>query len=125
MDRTILIVEDHVDSREMLADALGFSGYKVLQASDGPQGEELAASRQPDLILLDISLPTKSGLEVLRSLRSQESTRHIPVIALTAHARPEDEQQAVQAGCNAYLTKPVKPRHVIQVIARLLNEDAQ
>ena len=125
MERTILIVEDHVDSREMLADALEFSGYQVLQAPDGPEGEDLAARHLPDLILFDISLPTKSGLEVLRALRGQEATRHIPVIALTAHARPEDEQQAIQAGCNAYLPKPVKPRQVIQEIARLLQMESQ
>jgi len=120
-----LIIEDHRDSREMLADALEFSGYHVLQAPDGPEGEELAARHQPDLILLDISLPTKSGLEVLRFLRNQEPTRRIPVIAFTAHARPEDKQQAIQAGCTAYLPKPVKPRQVIQEIARLLNEQPE
>lgn len=120
MNHTILLVEDHQDSRELMIDMLEFSGYKVISAGDGLEGERLAKEKCPALILLDISLPHKNGLEVAQSLRESESTQSIPIIALTAHARPEDESNAREAGCNSYLAKPVKPKDVIQEIKRFL-----
>lgn len=120
MSKTILIVEDHQDSRELLADALEFTGYAVLQAGDGEEGERIALEQTPDLILLDISLPNKSGWEVVETLRNNDATRQTPIIALTAHARVQDENKALEAGCNQYLPKPVKPKQVIQAIQALL-----
>lgn len=120
MGYTILVVEDHLDSREVLADALEFAGYTVIQAADGPEGEEKALQESPDLILLDISLPTKSGWDVLQTIQRDPQTQRIPVIALTAHARPEDEQRALEAGCRSYIPKPVKPKQVLQIISDIL-----
>ncbi len=122
MPHKILIVEDHVDSRELLVDMLEFSDYEVIQAADGEEGEQLAFQHEPDMILLDISLPKKNGLDVARALRNQESTRDIPIIAFTAHARAEDEQKTLDAGCNAYIPKPVKPKEVLRQMEALLRE---
>ncbi|MDP8246445.1 MAG: response regulator [Candidatus Hinthialibacter antarcticus] len=124
MPKTVLIVEDHQDSRELLADALEFSGYAVLQASDGEEGERIAIENAPDVILLDISLPKKSGWDVVEALRLCDATKETPIIALTAHARAQDESKAMQVGCNHYLPKPVKPKQVLQTIQALLGEDA-
>jgi len=120
MPKTILIVEDHIDSRELLADQLEFSGYTVLQAEDGENGERLAMEENPDLIILDLSLPGKSGLDVVQTLRQGENSRNIPIVALTAHAKPEDEQKALEAGCVVYIAKPVKPKDVLLKIEKFL-----
>lgn len=121
MTKRVLIVEDNLDSRELMADALEFSGFEVLQASDGEKGEAAAIEQKPDIILLDISLPVKSGWDVASSLQANADTNHIPIIALTAHARAEDQQRALDEGCRSYLPKPVKPKAVIEEIRRLLN----
>lgn len=121
MIKRVLIVEDNVDSRELMADALEFSGFEVLQASDGEKGEAAAIEQKPDIILLDISLPIKSGWDVASSLQANADTSQIPIIALTAHARAEDRQRALDEGCRSYLPKPVKPKAVIEEIHRLLD----
>lgn len=120
MSKTILIVEDHQDSRELLADALRFAGYKVVEAGDGEEGERIAIELAPDALVLDISLPGKSGWEVIASLKAHAPTAGTPVIALTAHARAQDEQRALDAGCSRYLPKPVKPKQVIQTLETLI-----
>lgn len=120
MGKAILIVEDNLDSRELMADALEFAGYAVLQAKDGEEAVQLAKENLPGLILLDISLPKKSGWDVAAEVRAHADTREIPIIALTAHARADDRDRAFEAGCNSYLPKPVKPKDVIQEIERLL-----
>lgn len=116
----VLIIEDNTDSRELMTDALEFAGFEVMQADDGEKGEAAAIAHLPGIILLDISLPVKSGWDVARSLRENESTKHIPIIALTAHAHIEDQARALQEGCTAYLPKPVKPKAVLDEINRLL-----
>ncbi|RJP33482.1 MAG: response regulator [Candidatus Omnitrophota bacterium] len=121
MSTRILVVEDNQDSRELLVDALEFADYTVIQAADGLEGETKAKSEQPDLILLDISLPVKAGWDVAAALREDEITKNIPIIALTAHARQEDKERALNAGCTSYLPKPVKPRDVLKEIDRLLH----
>lgn len=104
----ILLVEDNEMNRDMLSRRLQRKGYSVVTAHDGEQGLLLARSETPDLILMDISLPMMSGLEVTRLLKSDEATRHIPVIALTAHALVTDRDKAFEAGCDDYDTKPVE-----------------
>lgn len=121
MSKRVLIVEDNLDSRELMADALEFADFEVLQASDGEKGEAAAIEHVPDIILLDISLPLKSGWDVAASLQANEKTKQIPIIALTAHARAEDQQRALDEGCRSYLPKPVKPKAVIEEINRLLD----
>src|SRR5258708_27457247 len=94
----ILLVEDNEMNRDMLSRRLQRKGYGVVTAEDGEKGLLLARSATPDLILMDISLPVMSGWEVTRLLKANESTRHIPILALTAHAWRTDPEQAIEAG---------------------------
>jgi two-component system, cell cycle response regulator DivK len=104
---TILLVEDNEMNRDMLTRRLERKGYRVITAYDGGQGDELAHSENPDLILMDISLPVMNGWELTRRLKSDQATKHIPIIALTAHALATDRAKAFEAGCDEYDTKPV------------------
>ena len=109
------------DNLELFQDVLEIAGYTVLTCTDGLAAVQMAATDQPDLILMDISLPGIDGHEATRRIRGQASTRHIPVIAVTAHAMPSDRELALEAGCSAYLAKPVSPRVLAQVVADLIS----
>ena len=104
----ILLVEDNEMNRDMLSRRLEKKGYRVVLAQDGRQGYLMARSERPDLILMDLSLPVMDGWEVTRLLKSNGSTRHIPIIVLTAHALVSDREKAFEAGCDDYDTKPVE-----------------
>ena len=116
----ILLVEDNEMNRDMLSRRLQRKGYTVLIAVDGEQGLATAYSEMPDLILMDISLPFIDGYEVTRRLKANPRTRHIPVIALTAHALLTDRDKAFKAGCNDYDTKPVDFARLTEKIETLL-----
>jgi len=103
----ILYVEDNDDNVYVVKHRLGRLGYTIVVASDGEQGVVLAKAEQPDLILMDLSLPGVDGWEATRRIKADESTRHIPVLALSAHAMTEDRAQALAAGCDDYDTKPI------------------
>jgi CheY-like chemotaxis protein len=103
-----LLVEDNEMNRDMLSRRLQRKGYTVLTAHDGEQGHRMACSESPDIILMDISLPVMNGWEVTRLLKGNASTRHIPIIALTAHAMVTDREKAFEAGCDDYDTKPIE-----------------
>ena len=103
----ILLVEDNEMNREMLSRRLERKGHSVISALDGEQGHFLACSEAPDLILMDISLPLMNGWELTRLLKNNERTRHIPIIALTAHALVTDRNTALNVGCDDYDTKPL------------------
>jgi two-component system, cell cycle response regulator DivK len=120
--KTILVVEDNHDNRAIFAAILDHFGYRVLEAADGEAGVELARKRQPDLILMDISLPKMDGLQATRLLKGEPGTAEIPIIAVTAHAMREDERRVRQAGCDGYLAKPVEPMRVIEEVGRFLGE---
>jgi two-component system, cell cycle response regulator DivK len=116
----ILIVEDNEMNRDMLSRRLERRGYQVITAIDGSHGIAAAQTESPDLILMDMSLPEVDGWEAARRLKSDRSTRHIPVIALTAHAMSSDRQKALEAGCDEYETKPVEfPRLLAKIQAML------
>lgn len=104
---TVLLVEDNEMNRDMLSRRLERKGYRVVTAHDGGQGYDLAHSASPDIILMDISIPVMSGWELTKKLKSEEATRKIPVIALTAHALATDRAKAFEVGCDDYDTKPV------------------
>ena len=104
---TVLVVEDNEASREGLSRHLKRKGYKTLIAVDGREGVYLACAEIPDIILMDLSLPTLDGWEATRKLKSTPETRSIPVIALTAHAMAGDQEKALAAGCDDFDTKPV------------------
>jgi two-component system, cell cycle response regulator DivK len=116
----ILLVEDNEMNRDMLSRRLVRNGYKVVIAIDGQQGAEMALSEQPDLILMDMSLPVIDGWEATRRVKANQATRGIPVIALTAHAMAGDREKAMEVGCEDYDTKPVEITRLLGKIAALL-----
>ena len=117
---TILIVEDNELNRDMLTRRLVRKGFEVLQATNGEEGVRVARERNPDLVLMDMSLPVMDGWQASRVLKSYASTAHLPVIALTAHVMPGDAEKAMFAGCEDYDTKPVDLVRLIGKIERLL-----
>jgi two-component system, cell cycle response regulator DivK len=119
---TILIVEDNEMNRDMLSRRLERKGYEVLIAVDGEKGLEVARASMPDLILMDMSLPVVDGWEATRRLKSDDRLKHIPVIALTAHAMANDRDKALEAGCDDYDTKPIElPRLLAKMEALLVH----
>jgi CheY-like chemotaxis protein len=116
----ILLVEDNEMNRDMLSRRLIRRGYEVILAEDGAAGVETARTQRPDLVLMDMSLPVMDGWEATRKLKASEELRSIPVIALTAHAMAGDEEKALNAGCDAYETKPVELTRLLAKIESLL-----
>lgn len=117
---TILIVEDNELNRDMLSRRLRRSGYEVLLAVDGEDGIDVARAKAPDLVLMDMSLPTVDGWEATRRLKADDVLRHIPVIALTAHAMANDRDKALEAGCDDYDTKPIELPRLLAKMEALL-----
>ena len=120
----ILLVEDNEMNRDMLSRRLRRRGLEVVTAVDGAEGVEAAQREHPDLILMDMSLPVIDGWEATRRLKGTESTRHIPIVALTAHAMSEDRERALEAGCDEYATKPVDLERLLSIMQTLLPEAA-
>ena len=116
----LLLVEDNEENRDALSRHLRRKGFEVLVAVDGQQGVEAARAGVPDLILMDMSLPVLDGWEATRQLKAAAETRHIPVIALTAHAMAGDREKALAAGCDEYDTKPVEFVRLLGKIQALL-----
>lgn len=116
----ILVVEDDQDNREMVVKALNFHGYQVIEAVDGEEVIEKARAENPDLILLDIYLPKMDGYEVARRLKGDRGLRHIPIIALTAHAMKGNREEALAAGCDGYIPKPIDVRELPKQIEYFL-----
>lgn len=116
----ILIVEDNGMNLDMLTRRLERVGFEVVSASDGAGGIEAAGLERPDVILMDMSLPGIDGWEATRRLKAAPETAAIPVIALTAHAMPDDRDQALAAGCDDYDTKPVEITRLLGKIHALL-----
>ena len=116
----ILLVEDNEMNRDMLSRRLERKGYSVTIAVDGEQAVALAQSENPALILMDMSLPIIDGWEATRRVKADERTKHIPIIALTAHAMQGDEEKAREAGCNDYDTKPVELLRLLGKMEALL-----
>ena len=120
----LLYVEDNEMNRDMLSRRLQRRGHEVLIAVDGEQGLTMAAAEQPDLILMDMSLPVVDGWEATRRLKAAPATRGIPVIGLTAHAMATDRDKCLEAGCDDYDTKPVELARLVEKIERLLGTGA-
>jgi two-component system cell cycle response regulator DivK len=116
----VLLVEDNEMNRDMLSRRLERKGYKVVMAVDGGAGVEMALSEAPDIILMDMSLPVLDGWEATRRIKADESTRLIPIIALTAHAMAGDREKAMSAGCEDYDTKPIELPRLLGKIEALL-----
>ena len=116
----VLVVDDMDDGREICAEYLAFRQYRVATAADGFEALAKAAELLPDIILMDLSLPGIDGWETTRRLKGDALTRHIPVVALTAHALRSAHDQAIEAGCDAVITKPVLPKALEAEIRRIL-----
>jgi CheY-like chemotaxis protein len=118
----ILLVEDNEMNLDMLSRRLEKRGHQILIATDGAQGIALAQTELPNLILMDMSLPVIDGWEATRQLKGAAETRHIPIIALTAHAVAGDRERCLAAGCDEYENKPVKFPQLLAKIDLLLGE---
>lgn len=116
----ILIVEDHPDNAELISDLLTAHGYTVVFADNGRDGVECARAEHPDLVLMDLSLPVMDGFQATKEIKSDPKLKAIPIIALTAHAMAGDENRALAAGCDGYISKPIEVRLFAQRIAGYL-----
>ena len=120
MAKKILIVEDNPQNMKIALMALRPHGYTLLEATDGNEALKIATSNKPDLILMDMQLPKVSGLEVTRRLRQMPAFSRIPIIAVTAYAMKGDDERIIEAGCDAYLPKPINTRELPRVVAEML-----
>ena len=118
----ILLVEDNEMNRDMLSRRLQRKGHDVLIALDGVQGVELAQSQNPDLILMDMSLPIMDGWQATQQLKAAPETSGIPIIALTAHAMAGDREKCLEVGCDDYDTKPIEFSRLLGKIQALLEK---
>src|SRR5512141_1203126 len=118
----ILLVEDDENNRDMLSRRLLRRGYEVLIAVDGEAGVRMAATERPDLILMDMSLPTVDGWEATRRIKGLTETGSLPVIALTAHVMAGDRDKAIEAGCDDYDSKPIDFERLLGKIQMLLGK---
>lgn len=117
---TILVVEDNEMNLDMLSRRLTKRGHEVLIATDGAQGVDMAQRHKPNLILMDMSLPIMDGWQATRLIKSDINTKHIPIIALTAHAIAGDREKCLAAGCDEYETKPIKFPELLAKIDQFL-----
>src|SRR5262245_56387710 len=117
----VLVVDDHVDSRDLMAAVLQEVGVAMAEAGTGSAAlERVAMEPRPSLIMIDLSLPDRHGTEVVKELKADASVRHIPVVALSASVMAADKEAAARAGCAAFLEKPVLPDEVVAMVKRLL-----
>ena len=117
----VLIAEDFEDARELYRDYLEFSGFDVETATNGREAIEQAVALQPDLILMDASMPVLDGWQATRELKANPSTRHIPVLALTAHAFDDARQEARAVGCDGFVPKPCLPDDLVARVRSTLD----
>jgi two-component system cell cycle response regulator DivK len=118
--KLVLLVEDNEDNRIVYSTILKHFGYEVSEALNGEEGIAKARTQQPDIVLMDISIPVIDGWEATQVLKHDPATKHIPVIALTAHALASDREKAMEVGCDGYLAKPCEPRAVVAEVQRFL-----
>ena len=124
MPKTVLIVEDNELNMKLFSDLLEASGYATLQTRSGVEAVELTRRHHPDLILMDIQLPEVSGLEVMQWIKDDQDLRQIPIIAITAFAMKGDEEKIRQAGCEAYLSKPISVVKFLETVRHYLSDPA-
>ena len=116
-----LVVEDFEDSRFMMRRLLEMAGYDVLEASDGEEAVKIAVEARPVLILMDLSLPKLDGLAATRQIRQKKGLKAVPIVAVSAHDSPESRTEALAAGCDEYVTKPIDFDHLTSVLQRFLS----
>jgi CheY-like chemotaxis protein len=121
----ILVVEDNSLNLELATDLLEACGFEVISAQTAEAGINLAQEAQPNLILMDLSLPGMDGLEATKALKADPQTANIPIVAVTAHAMKGDEQKALDVGCEGYITKPIDTRMFPVLVAQHLQRASQ
>ena len=119
---TVLLVEDTEDNRFMMRRLLEMAGYRVVEATNGEEAVTLAGSQYPQLILMDLSLPVIDGLAATRAIRKLDGLGQVPIIAVSAHDTSDFQAEALVAGCNGYITKPIDFSELEQLITRLLGK---
>ncbi len=120
MTKTVLIVEDNALNMKLMRDLLQASGYETLQSDNGKHAFDLVRENKPDLVLMDIQLPDVSGLDVTRWLKEDDTLKHIPIIAVTALAFRGDEERVLEAGCDAYISKPISIAEFLEQVKSIL-----
>jgi len=118
----VLIVEDNVDNFELVRFVLARAGYEVLSAANGAEGVTVALRESPDLILMDLSMPEMDGWDAAKQLKSDDRTRKIPLLALTAHTLPGDRKRAMEAGCDGYISKPINVASFEKLVSTLVRQ---
>ena len=119
----VLLVEDTEDNRQMMRRLLEMSGYRVVEAINGVEAVKLASEERPRIILMDLSLPLIDGLTATRRIRSLPGLSKVPIVAVSAHDTADFHSEALAAGCNAYVTKPIDYPELEEVVNRLLQRD--
>lgn len=117
----VLLAEDFEDARELYRDYLEFSGFRVETATNGREAIEQALALQPDIILMDASMPVLDGWQATRALKADPATKHIPILALTAHAFDDARREAKSVGCDGFVTKPCLPDDLVAKIRAVLD----
>lgn len=120
MSKCILLIEDQEDNRRIVRDLLTTVGYKLIEAVTGEDGVALAEQHRPDLILMDVLLPGLNGYDATRLIKAKPGLRQIPIIAVTSYALSGDDVRAMEAGCDAYISKPFSPRELLAKIREFL-----
>ena len=115
----VLVVEDFEDNRFMMRRLLEMSGYRVVEAVNGQQAVEFASRERPDIILMDLSLPMLDGLAATRRIRAHDGGSRVPIVAVSAHDSADFHSEALAAGCNEYVTKPIDFDQLVQLLDRL------
>ena len=118
----ILLADDFEDARELYRDYLEFSGFAVRTATNGREAIDRAVALQPDIILMDASMPVLDGWQATREIKTHPTTKHIPVVALTAHAFEDAKQEAREVGCDAFVTKPCLPDDLVSQVRAVLGQ---
>jgi two-component system cell cycle response regulator DivK len=122
MSKTILVAEDNENNMMLVRDVLQMKGYTVLEATTGAEGVRLAVEHKPDLILMDIQLPDIDGITVLAQIRANEATKSIPMLAVSASVMPEEQQQIVASGFDAFIKKPLSMKSFIETVERFIGK---
>ena len=121
---TVLLVEDTEDNRQMMRRLLEMSGFRVVEATNGREAVEVASQVQPQIILMDLSLPIIDGLAATRQIRNQPELNQVPIVAVSAHDTADFHNEALDAGCNAYVTKPINYTELEHLVTRLIAGNA-
>ncbi len=117
---TILVIENEVSNRLLIERVLSTRGYRCLSASNGREALAILDVEPVDLILTDLSMPVLDGYQTTQLIRARPAMAHVPIVAVTAFALNDENEAALRIGCNEYLTKPFKPRQLLEVVDRLL-----